>query len=304
MSRYGVPAAMLVAAFAVPAGAAETPSPAPEDRSTTVSVSPASGPDRSTLVLRGFSDCAVIDGHLLFTRYDGRPDNVVARTTTKTYDYAREKYPYIVRLTVPATARPGPAEVYAEPFCGPPEEYPPSARRAFRVASGVLALRVSPTRLEPGELLRVGASTCDGAHGPVTVRVRQGGDVREVAAPVDAAGRLAATVRVGGGDGEVSLPRAAEQCPGSTRPAVVAFSVRAPVVVTSAATRPASATPSAPPTTSASSLAASPTASPTAATTAPVSGRGSGRSPLLPLALLGLGLAAGAAVLLRRRRAA
>ena len=62
-----------------------------------MTVSPAAAPDRSTVTLRGFSDCAVIDGHLVFTTYDGKADNVVVRSTSKTYDYDREKYPFTVR---------------------------------------------------------------------------------------------------------------------------------------------------------------------------------------------------------------
>ena len=302
MSRYAVAAVLLVMAGG-PVLAAETPSPAPEDRSTTLTVTPTSGPDRSAVVLRGFSDCAVIDGHLLFTRYDGRPDNVVVRTTSRTYDYAREKYPYVVRVVVPATARPGPAQVFAEPFCGPPEEYPPSARRAFRVLPGELTLRVSPERVAPGERLRVSASTCDGARGPVPVRVRQGSEVRDLAAPVDAAGRAAVTVRAGRGDGEVSLPRAVEQCPGSTRPAAVAFAVRLPASADAGASAsPTTTPPSVPPPPSTSSAGPSPSATAAAPPAPRRSDRSGGPGLLLPVALLAVA-AAGTAVLLRRRRA-
>ena len=302
MSRCAVAAAALVAALAPPAAAAETPSPAPEDRSTTLTVTPTSGPDRSTVVLRGFSDCAVIDGHLVFTRYDGRPDNVVVRSTTKTYDYAREKYPYVVRVVVPATARPGPAEVFAEPFCGPPEEYPPSVRRAFRVVPGVLTLRVSPTRPEPGDRLRITASTCDGARGPVTVRVRQGDDLREVAAPVDPAGRLSVTVTAGRGDGEVSLPRAAEQCPGSTRPAAVSFAARSPASAAASASAATAAPSAASPTPSTSPTAESPAATASALPTRTQRDDESGGGVVLLAGLLGLAMAGGVAAVLRRRR--
>ncbi|MFN2522308.1 MAG: hypothetical protein ABR614_03220, partial [Mycobacteriales bacterium] len=134
--------ALLLVVTAAPAFGAESPSPAPEDRTTSITVSPPAAPDRATLVLRGFSDCAVVDGHLMFRTYDGAAAEVVGRSTTQTYDYSRDKYPYLVRLTVPENAAPGSAQVYAAPFCGPPEEYPSSRVLPFRITQGQLLLRV------------------------------------------------------------------------------------------------------------------------------------------------------------------
>jgi hypothetical protein len=271
-----------------------------------LTVSPSSGPDRSTVVLRGFSDCAVIDGHLLFTTYDGRPDNVVVRGTSKTYDYEREKYPFLLRLKVPPAAAPGPAEVYAEPFCGPPEEYGRSPTVAFRVERGRLVVSLSRRRLEVGDRLRIRAAACDGARGPLTVRVQVGGQVRDLTAAVDASGSASASVSLSlAGAGRVSLPHADAQCPGSAAGAPVEFFVAGAAVAgspsVSAAPSPSESGSSAVPPTLSTSSAPAATASPAAPPRAP-SDRDSGGA--WPLALVGLAAAAaiGAAVALRHRR--
>jgi hypothetical protein len=294
-------ASLLLAAMAVPSGA-ESPSPAPEDRTTTLSISPAAGPDRTTVVLQGFSDCAVIDGHLLFTSYDGRADNLVVRSTSTRYDYSREKYPYTIRLTVPVSAAPGPARVYAEPFCGPPEEYPGSAVKPFRVERSGLSLRLSPRRLDRGDSLRVRARTCDGARGRLTVRVREAGEARDLQATLDSTGSAALSVPVGA-DGEVSLPFAATECRGSAYAGAVAYDVRAGSAAVSAGPTPTSsasrsAAPSTVPSTPASSQ---PTPSASSAPAASDRSKG-GNGWLAVVGVAVVAVAAGAlAVVLRRR---
>lgn len=301
--------ATVLVLLAVPAGA-ESPSPVPEDRTTSITVSPTAAPDRAVLTLRGYSDCAVLDGHLLYTRYDGSADNLVVRATSKAYDYAREKYPYAIRLTVPVNAAPGPAEVYAAPFCGPPEEYPSSAVLPFRVQPGRLTVRVSPRRPDPGERLRVRASTCDGGRGRLTVRVRVAGRVLDRVASVDGAGYASVSVRLGGevGPGEASLPRAKSECPGSVPPAAAAFSVRAPTAAGPATTaaEPAPLAPTGSPSPAALPSAtgsAGPTRSTAAAPTSSRGDRSRGSVLLAVLAVLGVGAALTAAAVLVRRRA-
>ena len=270
-------------------------------------MSPVAGPDRTIVTLRGFSDCAVIDGHLIFKRYDGKADNVVARSTSRAYDYAREKYPFTVRLTVPTTAAPGAAQVYAEPFCGPPEEYPPSAVRPFRVERSRLALRVSPRRPEGGELLRVRASTCDGPAGLLTIRVREGDRVVDRRVRVDASGLASVSVRLtaAGGPVEASLPRAAAECPGSSYAGPVSVTVRS-VPGASSAPDPTGEPSPAP---SAATTSATPSAGVAESSSTPSprgqarSERGAGGPPLLAAGLLALLAAgAGAVVLVRRSR--
>jgi hypothetical protein len=304
VSRAGAAALLLL--LAAPAVAAESPSPAPEeDRTTSVAVSPASAADRGTFVLRGYSDCAVIDGHLLFRSYDGKADNVVARSTSKTYDYSREKYPYVVRVTVPAHAAPGPAQVYAAPFCGPPEEYPTSETLAVRIARGQLALRLSDRRLDVGDRLRVRVSGCDGTRGRLTVRVQVGGDTRDVpAAVVSGAASARVTLRTAG-TGTVSLPRAATECRGSRAAAPVPFAVRGAATVASASASPsASEVPaSAPASPAPMAASASASSSPSAAPAAAPRRKRDGGVPVLPVVLAVLAAAGAAgAVLLRRSR--
>ena len=307
-ARRAAAGALLVLLTAAPASA-ESPSPAPDDRTTSLTVSPAAAPARSTVTLRGYSDCAVIDGHLLFTTYDGKPDNLVVRATTSTYDYDREKYPFVIRLRVPVTAAPGAARVYAEPFCAPPEEYPVSDELPFRVERGALAVRVLTRRAEAGERVRLQAATCDGARGRLTFRVRVGNDVRDASAPVDRAGVASVSVLLGSATGpaEASLPRAAEECRGSTAAASVAFDVRRGRAATSpGSSASASAQQSAPP----SSQAARPSATVSASSSAgPVASRraarGDGGGGLLPpaVAVVLLVAVAAGAVAVRRRRA-
>jgi hypothetical protein len=272
-----------------------------------VTVTPVAGPDRTDVTLRGFSDCAVIDGHLIFTRYDGKADNVVARSTSRTYDYAREKYPFLVRLTVPATAAPGAAQVYAEPFCGPPEEYPPSAVRSFRIERSSLALRVSPQRPAGGDLLRVRAGTCDGARDLLTVRFRDGDRVVDRRVRVDSSGSAAASVRLAeaGGTLEVSLPRAADECRGSSYAGPVSVVVRSVGGAGSAPDPTGEATPSP----SAPAAPATPSLGrPSSSTTPPPQAQagsdrgGRGRPALVAGLLVLVAAGAGAAVLRGRLR--
>ena len=290
-----------------PSSPSPSPSPSPEDRATTLTVSPPAGPDRTSVLLRGFSDCAVIDGHLLFTTYDGKADNVVVRRTSTTYDDAREKYPYAIRLTVPATAAPGTAKAYVEPFCGPPEEYPASAVVPFRVELAALALRLSPTRPPAGGRLRIRARTCDGSRGTLTIRVRSGDVSTDVRGAVDATGVATASVRVTA-PGEVSLPNAATECRGSSYAGAVAYALRAAVAASAGGPSAASS----PPPTAASAAASPgrtplPGASPSVAAAPGPAGRtGGGRGPLLGAAAAALVAAAAGAVwlTLRRRRPA
>lgn len=216
--------------LATPAVGVESPSPAPDDRTTTLTVSPSSPAAREVLTLRGFSDCAILDGHLLFTRYDGGADNVVVRSAPgAAYDDKREKFPYAIRITVPLRARPGAARVYAEPFCGPPEEYPASPTLPLRIDRGQLLTSASPRRALAGQRIRVRAATCDGARPSLTLRVTVGRQVQDVRAPVSADGAAAASLRLGGavGPATVTLPRESTECPGSTPAPTYRFRVLA-----------------------------------------------------------------------------
>lgn len=217
--RVGLgPAAIAVVALGALTSTATAAISAPADNATTVTVSPTALAPRATLTLSGFSDCAVVDGHLVFTRYDGTADNVVVRAPQATrYDDAREKYPFTVRIPVPAQARPGLVRVYAEPFCGPPEEYPPSPSVQVRVVPGVLTVSVFPRRPVEGRRMRLTATTCNGPGGRVTFAVRAADDAAQVTAAVDGQGRARASVDVPRGVDavQVSLPEAAQQCPGS-----------------------------------------------------------------------------------------
>jgi hypothetical protein len=293
-----------LAGASVAASPSPSPSPGVEDRTTTVSVSPTAAPDRAPIVLRGFSDCAVIDGHLLFTTYDGKADNVVVRRTSTTYDYAREKYPFTIRLTVPVTAAPGRAKVYAEPFCGPPEEYPASTVAPFVVERSRLALRLSPRRPRSGDRLRVRVRTCDGGHGRLTVRVREGTAVRDLDATVDAAGAAALSVRVTSA-GDVSLPFAAAQCRGSSYAGAAAYAVR-PTTSKAPEPTPAATTSSIEPTPSAAGPGPASTAPTAEATAAPRAATSSddGSAPWLGVAAAALvaGAAGAVVVALVRRR--
>lgn len=229
----------------------------------------------------------------------------MARSTSRSYDYAREKYPFTVRLTVPTTAAPGVAQVYAEPFCGPPEEYPPSAVQSFRIERSRLALRLSPRRPDGGELLRVRASTCDGARDLLTIRLRDGDRVVDRRVRVDSSGFASVSVRlaVAGGPVEASLPRAAAECRGSSYAGPVSVTVRS---VGGASSAP---DPTEQPSPSPSRASPAPTAAPTgtpssAGPTPPARATtrrgGAGRSALGAgiLALLAVGAGAG---LVRRR---
>ena len=301
--------ALLVLLTALPVHA-ESPSPTPDDRTTSLTVSPAAGPARSTVTLRGYSDCAVIDGHLLFTTYDGKPDNVVVRATTSTYDYDREKYPFVIRIRVPLTAAPGEASVYAQPFCAPPEEYPTSDELPFRVERSALAVQVSPRRPESGQRVGLRASTCAGPTGRLSFRVQVGGDVREVSAPVDALGSASASVRLGSatGDAQVTLPRAADECRGSVPPRGLTFRVRpGRTSVTPGESASASASPGSSPSSSAqpsptSSGPASPSAAAEPSRRVARGAGGLGLAALVAAVLLAAAAAAGA-VAVRRRRA-
>lgn len=286
---------------------AASPTPSPEDRSTTLTVTPRALPDRGVLRLSGFSDCAVIDGHLLFTRYDGTPDSLVVRARqSTTYDARREKFPFALRMAVPASARPGTAQVYAEPFCGPPEEYPPSSRVTVRITRSALVLAVSPRRPVQGAVIRVRATTCDGPGGRLTVRVRLAGAVAQRSAPIGGDG--SAVIRVplpaGSGRAQVDLPLAARECPGSTAPASVTITVRAAAAASASPSQAVlSASPSATPSPSGSSRATA--SSPQSGRAVPkdsATGGGAGGVPVL----LGLGgaaaLAGGAATVWARRR--
>lgn len=218
--------------LATPAVGVESPSPspAPDDRTTTLTVSPSAPAAREVLTLRGFSDCAILDGHLLFTRYDGGADNVVVRSAPgAAYDAKREKFPYVIRITVPTRARPGPAKVYAEPFCGPPEEYPASPTLSVRIDRGELVASASPRRPVAGQRIRVRAATCDGARGSLTLRVTVGRQIQDVRAQVAADGTASASVRLGGavGAATVTLPRVGAECPGSVPAPPYSFRVLA-----------------------------------------------------------------------------
>ncbi len=281
-------------------------SPSPYDSATTLTVSPRVLPDRGVLSLSGFSDCAVVDGHLLFTRYDGSADNVVVRAKQATrYDAAREKYPYSVRIPVPPRARPGAARVYAEPFCGPPEEYPPSSQVSVRVARSALALSASPRRPAAGGRVRVRAATCDGPGGRLTLQVVLGGRSVRGSAPIRADGTADTTLALppGAGTATVSAPAAARECPGSTAPRALAVPVRGASSPTSAlpasAAAPESPTPTGSPTVVAAPLADSPTVGPTGLAGSRRTGTEVGLAVLAAGALLvaSLGL-----VLARRRR--
>ncbi len=303
-------AAVLVLAFLTggPALAAPSPSPSPspDDRSTSLSTSPGALSARETLTLKGFSDCAIIDGHLVFTGYDGNPDNVVVRSQQSRYDTAREKYPYQVRIVVPARARPGSAQVYAEPFCGPPEDYPPSDVQRIRLVPAALNVTRSPRRPTEGRRLQLSARSCNGPGSRLTFAVAVDGVSERVTVAVSGDGRATLTYDLPrrAGPATVSLPSAASQCPGSSAPGVLAFTVRAVPTPAPAATETVSPSPSAS-TTSAAAVAPVPFPTrvndgPAAARTRPRRDRG----PAVVLVLLAgaLALGGGAAVWWSRRR--
>ncbi len=298
-------AALLAVLVGAPGALAASPSP--YDSATTLTVTPRALPDRGVLSLSGFSDCAVIDGHLVFTRYDGTPDNVVVRARQATrYDDVREKYPFALRITVPAQARPGSARVYAEPFCGPPEEYPPSGDVTVQVTRSVLVLTASPRRPVAGTRLRVRAATCDGPGGRLTVQAELGGRKTQALAVIGADGVAQATVDLppGAGTATVSAPKAAQECPGSTAAAPRRVAVRAAAPAPAAAQ--SSATASAVPSPSSSAPVASPATSGSAAP-GTVTSRGDGDGPggaAVAAAGTALVLAVGAAVVVLRRRRA
>ena len=290
-------------ALALPAQAA---TPAPVDNATTLSVSPTSVTPRHPLALKGFSDCAVIDGHLVFTRYDGSADNVVVRAPQATrYDDAREKYPFAMQITVPAQARPGSVRVYAEPFCGPPEEYPPSGSVQVRVVPGALGLSVFPRRPLEGSRMRLSASTCNGPGGRVTFAVRAGSNSEQVTATADGQGRVRASVDVPRGVDavEVSLPDVARQCPGSRyegarRVRVTRLAQPAAPSVSATSARPS---PSPPPTVAA---VASPSAETAPSSTVAEPPAQSTRPDGMVIAALvaAVAMGAGALAVIRRRR--
>lgn len=293
--------------LATPAVGVESPSPAPDDRTTTLTVSPSAAAAREVLTLRGFSDCAILDGHLLFTRYDGGADNVVVRSAPgAAYDDKREKFPYVVRITVPARARPGPAKAYAEPFCGPPEEYPASPTLSVRIDRGELVARASPRRPVAGQRIRVRAATCDGARGSLTLRVTVGRQVQDVRAPVAVDGTASASVRLGGAAGAatVTLPRVGTECPGSVPAPPYRFRVLA--VPGSAPESSASSLPSPSPSSSESSapvrVSAVPTPSVSAVAARPAAERDDEGSGAVVPALLIAGVAAATAALVAARR--
>ncbi|MEO6203998.1 MAG: hypothetical protein ABIO67_01240 [Mycobacteriales bacterium] len=295
---------LLAALNSGPALAAPTPSPSPDDRTTSLSVSPTSLSARETLTLKGFSDCAIIDGHLVFDGYDGNPDNVVVRSQQSRYDLRREKYPYEVRIVVPGRARPGKAQVYAEPFCGPPEEYPPSGVQSVRLQPTPLTLAKGTRRPVAGQRLRLTAGTCNGPGTRLTFEVTVAGVVENVRAAVSGDGRASVSYllpeRIG--PASVALPAAARECPGSTGPKALTFTVRAPHSATPAVVSraPESASPSPTPTSSARGVA---TAPPTADAVLPAAGnRKDGRGPVLALVLAAAGLALGAGIAVWRSR--
>ena len=297
-------AVLLVVLAGTPGALAASPSP--YDSATTLTVSPRALPDRGVLSLSGFSDCAVVDGHLVFTRYDGSADNVVVRGRQATrYDDAREKYPFAIRITVPAQARPGSARVYAEPFCGPPEEYPPSGQVAIEVTRSALVLTASPPRPMAGARLRVRAATCDGPGGRITVQVALGGRTTRALAAIgtDGAAEVSVDLPPGAGTATVSAPAAARECPGSAPVARRRLTVRAAAATPTAAqsSAPVSAAPSPP--------SRAPVASPSTTgsgerRSAPARGKGGGPGGVgLAVAGTALVLAVGAgAVAVRRRR--
>lgn len=292
--------ALTVLTTASPVGAA------PADNATTLSVSPSSVAPRSALTLTGFSDCAVVDGHLVFTRYDGAADNVVVRAPQATrYDDAREKYPFAVRLTVPAQARPGSVRVYAEPFCGPPEEYPPSGSVQVRVVPGALTLSVFPRRPVEGGRLRLTASTCNGPQGRVTFAVRAGDSSERVTATVDSQGRARTSVEAPRGVDvvEVSLPDVVRECPGSRYAGARNVRINRVVqpVAPSATMTSARPSPSPPPSVAA---VASPSAEAgpfTTVPTAPVESPGLS-GPVIAAVVAALAAAAAGLAVTRRRR--
>ncbi len=289
---------MLTGLNSGPALAAPTPSPSPDDRTTSLSVSPTLLSARATLTLKGFSDCAIIDGHLVFNGYDGNPDNVVVRSQQSRYDMVREKYPYEVRIVVPGRARPGTAQVYAEPFCGPPEEYPPSKVQQVRLQPAVLTLAKGTRRPVAGQRLRLTAGTCNGPATRLTFDVTVAGVVERVRADVSGDGRASVSYLLPErtGPASVALPAAARECPGSTVPKALSFTVRAarsavPAVASSA---PESATRSPTPTSSASRGAPTP---PTTDLVLPAAGkRKDGRGPVVALVLAAAALALGAGI--------
>ena len=232
------------------------------------------------------SDCALNYLNLTYHRYDGSTQTGTTLTEGK-YDAGLDKFRYRGSLRVPPDAAPGKATAFAQPYCGPPEEYPASGDVPFTVDHGRLALSASPARVVAGSRVTVSGGDCDGPVTSVPLVVRYGDGTRaSVTARVDAR-RVSATFTAPPipGEASVSLARP-DACPGSRAAGAATFAVRVPAA-TSAPPATASVAPSAtvsgPPV-----LTASPETPEAVAT---ITGTSSGGGAV-PLALAALGVLA------------
>jgi hypothetical protein len=300
--RSPVSGRLLVVATAVLAGAVAAPAAAEE---TTLRLSPAHAPAGGSVAVDLRSDCKLNYLNLTYSRYDGGTKTATTLTDGR-FDEGLQKYRYVGRLAVPGDAAYGSAVAYAQPYCGPPEEYPASRDVPFTVDRSVLRLAVSPARVRAGtrETLRVSGGDCAGSVSSVPLRVRWPdgssmtvtGAVRSLR--VSASFALPPSVRPGTGTVALARPDA---CPGSRPLGPAVFTVRAAAVASESPAPTLSPSPT--PFATLTGLATPSVAPAVSPSAAPPPARRTRPRPLfmVGLAVAALAGSAGGAFMMRRR---
>jgi hypothetical protein len=301
--------ALAAALLCAPVAAAATPAPSPSaaDR-TTLAMSPAAGPDESSFVASGDSDCHLMAVTMTYVTYGGE-QRQVGKQDQNAAALGGGRYHYRTTVQVPVDARPQTARVQAEPLCGSEADgFPPSAPRSFDVTRARPRISLLPQEVRPGETTRIRVRSCFGAAGAITITVRLPGlrtvTVRAAVADSTATGQLSVPADAAPGAASASVGRST--CPGSTSRTASFHVIGGPAASPSDRTGPAGvATPQ--PTPSATAAASRPTGADQGAASRPARGRSQQSSSWLTriavvAALAVTALAATAAMGIRRRR--
>jgi hypothetical protein len=264
-------------------------------REITIKVTPTHGSDGEYFTAEGVGNCEDLR---MIIEYDTYAGNHTSWGTDfrGTWDPKINGAPYKIKVRVPHTTRPGSADVYVAPYCGPIEEFPSSDGVKVTIDKARVRFTVSPSWPRVGQQVTITGTGCYGstsAVAPVQIRWANGTLDRRVpltrprnAAIGDGHGFTVRTTAPPGAEGTATLslfpdsPSGDIECPGTVLPAAVSFRVRPPYrapATTAPPAGPADAPPSATARATATAAPAGPAQAPTPAPTAtPTAGRATG----------------------------
>lgn len=127
-----------------------------------MALTPSRGADKSVVHVRGTSDCSIMYATLVYKTYAGKESAVTAQDDDAPYDPKTRRNTYDVLIVVPSDAAPGEGQIFADPYCGPKSEFPPSDPQAFEIIRAIAEWQNVPAVITAGQQIGLSLSPCFG----------------------------------------------------------------------------------------------------------------------------------------------